>query len=73
MLRPRPLRTAARLVAASAATLLVATGSLQAQLPRITFADFHTTTATFKCLKDVAAAYPATMPVIGATPAGLAA
>lgn len=29
------------------------------QAPRITFNDFHTTTATLKYLKDVAAAYPA--------------
>jgi hypothetical protein len=39
--------------------LLVGAAILRAQPPRITFTDFHTTTATFKYLKEIAAAYPA--------------
>jgi len=49
----------ARLMLAAGFALLAGAAILRAQPPRITFTDFHTTTVTFKYLKEVAAAYPA--------------
>ena len=53
------LRRRARSLAASAAVLLLAVEAPSARQPRITFTEFHTTTATFAYLKAVADAYPA--------------
>jgi hypothetical protein len=41
------------------ATVLLSVGARTAQPPRLTFTEFHTTTATFAYLNAVAAAYPA--------------
>ena len=59
MQRARPSGTPVRIVAAVVAVVLLGVGARTAQPPRITFTEFHTTTATFAYLKAVAAAYPA--------------